>query len=134
MHRGAQPCGVDFPRAVGLDDEALRTFQATDLAEDMLQDMTQECAHAHVHGRQKVLCEILPSTREYGWFRRNLFSQPLGEETLRRGLKRFPHVELQLGVELVGLTQDEAGVTATLRDLQGEKTESTSELLGGERW
>ena len=35
------PAILDFPRAVGLDDEALRTFQAAGLAEDMLRDMIQ---------------------------------------------------------------------------------------------
>ena len=123
------PAVLDFPRAVGLDDEALRTFQATDLAEDMLQDMIQNVPMRMYTAGKKCFAEILPSTREYGWFRRNLFSQPLGEETLRRGLKRFPHVELQLGVELVGLTQDEAGVTATLRDLQGEERQVRASYL-----
>jgi 3-(3-hydroxy-phenyl)propionate hydroxylase len=38
----------------------------------------------------------------------------LGEVTLRRGLARFEHVELRTGVELIGLEQDENGVTAML--------------------
>lgn len=113
------PSVLDFPRAVGLDDEALRTFQAAGLAEQMLQDMIQNVPMRMYTAGKQCFAEILPSTREYGWFRRNLFSQPLGEATLRRGLARFPHVELRLGVELVGLTQDEDGVTATLRDAQG---------------
>ncbi|WP_418132244.1 bifunctional 3-(3-hydroxy-phenyl)propionate/3-hydroxycinnamic acid hydroxylase (plasmid) [Variovorax sp. 375MFSha3.1] len=109
----------DFPRAVGLDDEALRTFQATGLAEEMLRDMIQNVPMRMYTARKQCFAEILPSTREFGWFRRNLFSQPLGEKTLRRGLARFDHVQLRLGLELVGLVQDEAGVTATLRDEAG---------------
>ena len=109
----------DFPRAVGLDDEALRTFQATGLAEEMLRDMIQNVPMRMYNARKQCFAEILPSTREFGWFRRNLFSQPLGEKTLRRGLERFAHVQLQLGLELVGLAQDDSGVTATLRDEAG---------------
>ena len=109
----------DFPRAVGLDDEALRTFQATGLAEEMLRDMIQNVPMRMYTARKQCFAEILPSTREFGWFRRNLFSQPLGEKTLRRGLARFDHVQLRLGMELVGLVQDETGVTATLRDEAG---------------
>lgn len=113
------PAVLDYPRAVGLDDEALRTFQATDLAEEMLRDMIQNVPMRMYTARKQCFAEILPSTREFGWFRRNLFSQPLGEKTLRRGLARFPHVQLELGLALVALLQDEAGVTATLRDEAG---------------
>jgi 3-(3-hydroxy-phenyl)propionate hydroxylase len=112
---------LDFPRAVGLDDEALRTFQAAGLAEDMLRDMIQNVPMRMYTSDKRCFAEILPTTREFGWCRRNLFSQPLGEATLRRGLARFDHVELRSGLELVDVTQDANGVTAELIDLQGEK-------------
>jgi 3-(3-hydroxy-phenyl)propionate hydroxylase len=108
------PDVLDFPRAVGLDDEAIRTFQAAGLADEMLRDMIQNVPMRMYTADKRCVAEILPATREFGWFRRNLFSQPLGEVTLRRGLERFEHVELRAGVELVGLVQDESGVTAML--------------------
>jgi len=108
---------------VGLDDEARRTFQATGLAEAMLRDMIQNVPLRMYTASKKCFAEILPATREFGWCRRNLFSQPLGEATLRQGLKRFAHVQLHLGTELLGLTQDVAGVVATLRDAQGSQTQ-----------
>lgn len=113
------PAVLDYPRAVGLDDEALRTFQAAGLAEAMLRDMIQNVPMRMYTAAKQCFAEILPSTREFGWFRRNLFSQPLGEETLRQGLQRYPHVQMQLGMELVDLQQDDAGVQVTLRDAQG---------------
>jgi len=122
---------LDYPRAVGLDDEALRTFQATGLAEDMLRDMIQNVPLRMYTARKQCFAEILPSTREFGWFRRNLFSQPLGEAVLRRGLARFPCVQLHLGVELINLTQDEAGVSATLRDAQGVESGVRARYLVG---
>ncbi len=116
------PSVLDYPRAVGLDDEALRTFQAAGLADAMLRDMIQNVPMRMYTGSRQCFAEILPSTREFGWFRRNLFSQPLGEATLRKGLERFPDVELRLGLELLDLAQDDTGVTATLRDAQGAET------------
>ncbi len=115
------PAILDYPRAVGLDDEALRTFQAAGLADDMLRDMIQNVPMRMYTARKECFAEILPSTREYGWFRRNLFSQPLGETTLRKGLARYPHVRMQLGLELVALQQDAHGVRVTLRDAQGQE-------------
>ena len=123
------PHVLDYPRAVGLDDEALRTFQAAGLADDMLRDMIQNVPMRMYTAARQCFAEILPSTREFGWFRRNLFSQPLGEVVLRRGLERFPHVELRLGTELIGLAQDETGVTATLRDAQGAQSQVRARYL-----
>jgi 3-(3-hydroxy-phenyl)propionate hydroxylase len=115
------PAVLDFPRAVGLDDEALRTFQAAGLAEALLTDMVQNVPMRMYTADKKCFAEILPSTREFGWFRRNLFSQPLAETTLRQGLQRYPHVGMELGVELAAMSQDADGVTATLRDEQGQE-------------
>ncbi len=112
---------LDFPRAVGLDDEALRTFQAAGLADDMLRDMIQNVPMRMYTADKRCFAEILPNTREYGWFRRNLFSQPLGETTLRQGLQRYQHVQLKVSTELVAITQNETGVQATLRDATGQE-------------
>lgn len=125
------PQVLDYPRAVGLDDEALRTFQAAGLADEMLRDMIQNVPMRMYTARKQCFAEILPGTREFGWFRRNLFSQPLGEAVLRRGLARFPHVEIRLGVALSGLTQDQTGVSATLIDGSGEESEVRARYLVG---
>lgn len=114
------PAVLDYPRAVGLDDEAIRTFQAAGLAEPMLRDMIQNVPMRMYTADKQCYAEILPTTREFGWCRRNLFSQPLGEQTLREGLKRYPHVQMQLGVELKNLNQDAHGVNVTLEDENGQ--------------
>ncbi len=118
---------LDYPRAVGLDDEALRTFQSAGLADEMLKDMIQNVPMRMYTGKKQCVAEILPATHEFGWFRRNLFSQPLGERTLRNGLARFPHVRLEVGVELIGLSQDADGVTVTVK--QGDGSERTLRTL-----
>ena len=81
---------LDYPRAVGLDDEAMRAFQAAGVAQALLKDMIQNVPLRMYSARKQCFAEILPSTREFGWCRRNLFSQPLGERALRAGLARFP--------------------------------------------
>ncbi len=121
----------DYPRAVGLDDEALRTFQAAGLADEMLRDMIQNVPMRLYGARKQCLAEIQPATREFGFFRRNLFSQPLGEATLRKGLERFPHVELRSAIELVDLAQDSDGVTATVRNAAGELSLIRAQYLVG---
>jgi 3-(3-hydroxy-phenyl)propionate hydroxylase len=121
----------DYPRAVGLDDEALRTFQAAGLCRQMLRDMIQNVPMRLYGARKECLAEIQPTTREFGFFRRNLFSQPLGEATLRAGLGRFPHVEMRLGVELLDLAQDADGVTATVRGADGARSAIRAQYLVG---
>lgn len=113
----------DFPRAVGVDDEALRTFQTAGLADEMVCDIIQNVPMRMYSGGKRCFAEILPNTREFGWFRRNLFSQPLGESTLRAGLQRFPEITVQLGLALVSLEQDVDGVTATLLDESGHESQ-----------
>ena len=124
---------LDYPRAVGLDDEAMRTFQAAGVAQALLKDMIQNVPLRMYSARKQCFAEILPSTREFGWCRRNLFSQPLGERALRAGLARFPSVTLELGTELVALVQDTQGVQATLRAAEGgERTVRASFVVGAD--
>lgn len=112
---------LNYPRAVGIDDEALRTCQAFGLAEDMLRDMIQNVPMRMYTAGKRCFAEILPRTREFGFFRRNLLDQPLSETTLRKGLQRYPHVTVKLAHELKSVAQDGDGVTAVIRDLEGDR-------------
>lgn len=112
---------LNYPRAVGIDDEALRTCQAFGLAEDMLRDMIQNVPMRMYTAGKRCFAEILPRTREFGFFRRNLLDQPLSETTLRKGLQRYPHVTVKLAHELKSVAQDGDGVTAVVRDLEGDR-------------
>jgi 3-(3-hydroxy-phenyl)propionate hydroxylase len=110
---------LEYPRAVGMDDEALRLFQTVGLAEPLLRDMIQNVPMRMFRADGKCFAHIRPATREFGWWRRNIFMQQLAEKTLREGLKRYPHVDLRLGEELVGLAQGESMVTLLVRDANG---------------
>lgn len=120
---------LDYPRAVGIDDEAMRTFQAAGVADALLKDVIQNVPMRMYSARKQCFAEFLPSTREFGWYRRNLFSQPLGEQAMREGLRRHPHVRLETGVELTGLSQDADGVTVTLQALDGSQRQVRAQYL-----
>jgi 3-(3-hydroxy-phenyl)propionate hydroxylase len=106
---------LDHPRAVAVDDESLRSFQAAGLAEEILDDCIQNAPIRYHDSRGRVLAHVGPSARPYGWPRRNLFLQPFMEATLRRGLDRFGHVTLYPETDVDGLSQDDAGVRLTAR-------------------
>lgn len=110
---------LEYPRAVGMDDEALRLFQSVGLAEPLLQDMIPNVPLRMFRADGRCFADIRASTREFGWWRRNIFMQQIAEKTLRQGLQRYPGIDLRLGEEVIALTQDDAGVTLEVRGPSG---------------
>ncbi|MGN5236816.1 bifunctional 3-(3-hydroxy-phenyl)propionate/3-hydroxycinnamic acid hydroxylase [Rhodococcus sp. SJ-3] len=106
---------LEEPRAVGIDDEALRTLQGFGMAEEVLGNAVRNAPIRYYDSRKRVLAHVAPSGRPYGWPRRNLFFQPNLEAVLRKSLGRFGTVELRTACEAVGLVQDADGVTVTAR-------------------
>ncbi len=111
---------LDYPRAVGMDDEALRVLQAAGLAQDILRDAVSNVPMRMFTADRRCFADILPTTREFGWYRRNIFSQPLAEQALRHGLERFAHVGMWTGAELTGLAQDGDGASLQVQDSDGK--------------
>ncbi|HEM7875545.1 bifunctional 3-(3-hydroxy-phenyl)propionate/3-hydroxycinnamic acid hydroxylase [Burkholderia contaminans] len=112
---------VDFPRAVGIDDEALRMFQTAGLADELSRDIIQNVPLRMFKANGECFADIRPSNREFGWWRRNIFMQQLAEHTLRAGLARYPHVSLRTGEEVVGVEQDDRCVTLQVRGADGRQ-------------
>lgn len=110
---------IDYPRAIGIDDEALRTLQAVDLADALLPSVIQNVPLKFFDAAGHCLADIRPGTRAYGWYRRNIFTQPAAEAVLREGLTRYPHVRMLLGAEVRELDQDPDGVTLLVADPDG---------------
>lgn len=105
---------VDYPRAIGIDDECLRGLQSAGLAEDILGDAIQNVPLKLFDASGRCFADIRPASREFGWYKRNIFMQPLAEAAMRRGLERFPQVRTLFDTELTSLEQDERGVTLHL--------------------
>ncbi len=100
-----RPEPYDLPRAIHFDGEAMRVFQATGLAEEVL-------AHTHVgvgmlfkNADDDVLIDWSRAQEigPMGWHESYRFHQPGLESALRSGLDRFPHVELTSGAAVVDL-------------------------------
>jgi 3-(3-hydroxy-phenyl)propionate hydroxylase len=111
---------IEYPRAIGIDDEGLRTLQAAGLAEAILADTIQNVPLKFFDARGRCFADVQPRAREFGWYRRNIFTQPLAERALRAGLDRFPHVHTLLGHELLDLHQDGSGAQVTLQREGGQ--------------
>lgn len=124
---------IDYPRAIGLDDEALRVFQSVGLAEKLLPHITPHHWMRFVTAGGRCFASIEPRTDEFGWSRRNAFIQPLADLVLYEGLQRFPHVQVLLGASLSGFEQDDKGVTLRLEDnRQQARTIRAAYLVGAD--
>lgn len=110
---------IDYPRAIGIDDESLRTLQATGLAAQVQAHITPDHAMRFVTGSGRCFADIDPRTDEFGWSRRNAFIQPQIDNILFQGLARFGHVQVLFGHEVESFTQDAAGVTLQLKGADG---------------
>ncbi|MFP4896506.1 bifunctional 3-(3-hydroxy-phenyl)propionate/3-hydroxycinnamic acid hydroxylase [Paraburkholderia sp. EG304] len=104
---------IDYPRAVGIDDEALRAMQTAGLVDEVLPHTIPDQKIYMVNGDRQILSEVNPTTREFGWPRRNGFVQPLVDRVLLDGLKRFPNTAVRFSTEVVDLLEDGEGVVAT---------------------
>jgi 3-(3-hydroxy-phenyl)propionate hydroxylase len=122
---------VDYPRAVGIDDESLRSCQAIGLVDEVLADTLQNMPIRYYNSWGRCFAHVKPSAQPFGWPRRNLFLQPLLEATVRQGLSRFDSVDVRLGHELESVTQDDAGVVAAIRGPSGEALVVRSKFLVG---
>ncbi|PSJ44105.1 bifunctional 3-(3-hydroxy-phenyl)propionate/3-hydroxycinnamic acid hydroxylase [Zobellella endophytica] len=112
---------IDYPRAIGLDDESLRTFQAVELAEQVLPHTTPMHAMRFLTPKGRCFADIQPNTDEFGWPRRNAFIQPLADRVLYEGLARFDKVKVLFSRDLQAFGQDGEGVSLTLAGPEGEE-------------
>lgn len=113
---------IDYPRAVGIDDEAMRVMQTVGLVDEVLPHTVPDQKIRMVNAEGAIIGEVDPTTREYGWPRRNGFVQPLVDRVLVAGLERFETVEVRFGCEAIDLTQDDDAASATYRDRDGGTT------------
>ncbi|MDG1643827.1 bifunctional 3-(3-hydroxy-phenyl)propionate/3-hydroxycinnamic acid hydroxylase [Klebsiella huaxiensis] len=111
---------IDYPRAIGIDDEALRAMQAVGLVDNVLPHTTPWHAMRFLTPKGRCFADIQPMTDEFGWSRRNAFIQPQVDGVLYEGLSRFPHVRCLFSREVEAFSQDSDGVTLNLQGSDGE--------------
>jgi 3-(3-hydroxy-phenyl)propionate hydroxylase len=105
---------IDYPRGVGLDDEALRTFQAIGVVDRVLPHTVPNQILRFVDAKRRVLAEMAPPDARFGWPKRNGFVQPLVDAELLVGLERFEHVEVRWGRPMTSCEESGDGVTVEL--------------------
>ncbi|KMO80664.1 3-(3-hydroxyphenyl)propionate hydroxylase [Mycolicibacterium chubuense] len=107
---------IDYPRGVGLDDEALRTFQSIGLVDRILPHTVPNQILRFFDGKRRLLAEMAPPDARFGWPKRNGFVQPMVDAELFAGLDRFDHVDVQFGRGMRTCREDADGVTVELSD------------------
>jgi 3-(3-hydroxy-phenyl)propionate hydroxylase len=119
------------PRAIALDNDALRILQMAGLEDDafakvriprvrMRSPLFGDYAVADTSSEVDDLPMLVT------------FYQPELERVLRKRLGKYPSVEVRMGAELVGLEQDADGVTARIKGINGSETVRAAYLVGAD--
>lgn len=119
-----------MPRAIALDNEALRILQLSGLAEDAFDKIVIPEVRMHSpmvgqFGRANTCGSV------DGHPKLVTFYQPDLESSMREQYRRFDNVLSLGGLELEYLQQDADGVTATLRDEDGVQSQVRARYLVG---
>jgi len=113
-----------LPRAVHFDHEVMRTFQALGLARKILPITGPVRGYEFRNARGQLLMsiDVQGQIASQGWRPDYMFHQPSLERVLRDAAVGRESVSVRLGRELVGLDEDDRGVTLTLRDVANGST------------
>jgi 3-(3-hydroxy-phenyl)propionate hydroxylase len=110
---------VQEPRAVSIDDEALRTMQSAGLIEEVLKDVALDYGSHYFTADGVSFAKVEPKTREFGYPRRSAFTQPKLEAVLREGLARFANVTALFGHACESVRENADGVIVAARPADG---------------
>ncbi|QIL79426.1 bifunctional 3-(3-hydroxy-phenyl)propionate/3-hydroxycinnamic acid hydroxylase [Diaphorobacter sp. HDW4A] len=124
---------VAQPRAVSIDDEALRTMQAAGVLKEVLADVALDYGLASFDAAGRQLQTVHPTTREYGFPRRNAFVQPLLEAALNKSLANKACVSIMFNTKCVGITENAEQVDVHVVDVDGsEQTLRSRYVIGAD--
>jgi 3-(3-hydroxy-phenyl)propionate hydroxylase len=110
---------IDYPRAIGIDDESLRTIQSLGLVDQVLPHTTPNHAMRFLTPKGRCFADIQPLTREFGFSRRNAFIHPQVDNVLLEGLKQYKKTEVLFSRHLTHFSQDAEGVTLNVQTKNG---------------
>lgn len=120
----------NLPRAVTVDDEGMRALQAAGLAEAVSPHMLMGYDHRFYDRNGRLLIEVNPRQREFGFPKRNRFHQPIFEQILLRRAQSHPSVTTRFRTTLTDLRVEHDGVAATLEQGGSTHTVRARYLLG----
>ncbi len=122
---------LPYPRAVGMDDEALRVLQTIGVADEVVKDMIHNVPLRYYNAAGVCFAEVKPSVADLGWPMRNIFMQQLFEKSMRELLSKHQNVELRVGHEMLELTQLDDSVEVDVKDQSGNIYQISSRYLIG---
>jgi 3-(3-hydroxy-phenyl)propionate hydroxylase len=116
LERHRRPYGE--PRAVHLDDEALRALADAGVVDGFLAASRPALGLRLLDARHRTLAEFArdPAAGRHGWPQASMFHQPDLEELLRAAAARDPLVRVETGAEVTGLAPRPGGVTVQVAD------------------
>jgi 3-(3-hydroxy-phenyl)propionate hydroxylase len=120
---------IDYPRAIGIDDESLRTIQSLGLVDQVLPHTTPNHAMRFLTPKGRCFADIQPLTREFGFSRRNAFIQPQVDNVLLQGLKQYKTTDVRFARHLTHFSQNADGVTLNVKNKDGVEEVITAKYL-----
>ncbi len=116
-----------LPRAVGFDDEAMRVFQTIGLADEIASTTRLNPGMRFVDtGGEQILIWPRPAViGPNGWYSAYRFHQPELEALLRRGLARFPSVEVRTRADVFAFDEEAEWVRVRYEDLDSGRLASS---------
>lgn len=118
----------DRPRAIALDHEILRLFDAMGVAEAVLPFTVPFPASEHFGAQGQLIrrIDMVPEPYPMGFVPTMAFSQPPVERVLREHAARQPGMTVELGTELVAIAPQADHVALRLRDGRGVERTATA--------
>jgi len=130
MHRDI----YDKPRAINLDQEALRLFQRIGLAAQISKDSEPHTGTDFLGVDGKLIKSIYSAPPPYplGWPANLMFVQPEAEKHLRACIDTLENVDVYLNHTATGLKQSNEIVSAMFSTPLGHKTLNARYLIGAD--
>jgi len=124
---------VQEPRAVSIDDESLRTMHAIGVIGEVLSHVVLGYGSDYFSPRGSCFLRVRPTTKEYGYPKRNAFRQPIFERQLREFFCTHAapatRSETWFGTELIDFRIEQDSVKLSVRRTDGSVGESSAQYV-----
>ena len=112
---------VNEPRAVSIDDESLRVFQSIGIKERVNSIIVEGYGSIYKSYYGKEFSRVMPTSKEYGFEKRNAFQQPELEKILSDNLSTFNSVRTFFNWKMIEFSQKPSNVQVTIQSQQSDK-------------
>lgn len=119
------------PRAMGMDHEAMRTFDNLGLA-DLIADHVMPYRASHYLNAEGQLIKHIDVSKPpflLGWAPNYVFSQPPLERALRANLEHQDKIDVRLGHEVIGVDDHDGAVSVSFHDASGSVEQASATYL-----